>query len=46
VCSTSKVDPVNGKANAVPTMTFTSETGNKADTKIYNVFVGRVSEGS
>jgi len=37
----SKIDSVTGKPNAVPTMTFTSETGNKATTKIFNIIVGR-----
>lgn len=41
-CSSSTVDPVTGEKNNIPTVVVTSETGNKANVKIYNVFVGQV----
>jgi hypothetical protein len=44
-CSSSTVDPVTGEKNSIPTVTVTSETGNKANIKIYNVFVGQVRRG-
>lgn len=40
--SSSTVDPVTGEKNNIPTVVVTSETGNKANIKIYNVFVGQV----
>lgn len=41
-CSSSTIDPVTGEKNNIPTVVVTSETGNKANIKIYNVFVGQV----
>jgi uncharacterized surface protein with fasciclin (FAS1) repeats len=38
---TKKMDAMTGQANAVPDLVITSETGNKANTKIYNVYVGK-----
>jgi hypothetical protein len=37
------MDAMTGKANEVPDLMITSETGNKANAKIYNVYVGKVS---
>lgn len=42
LCSSSKIDEFTGKPNVVPTVTLTSETGNKAQIKLFNIFVGQV----
>lgn len=41
--SSSKTDPVTGKANVIPSVVITPEAGKPAKVDLFNIFVGKVS---